>query len=166
MDKSTNLKGQRFGSWTVLRPSKKKRLGGHKYWVCQCDCGRKKEVYDWGLRSGSTSSCGKCPRENSSSSTMITYKGETLTLAQWCRKLNLDYRKTYYRINTLGWNIEDAFTRPANYKENGITYKGETLSLTEWCRRLNLNYHTINRRIENGWNFKDAISTPPLRKRK
>ena len=31
-----NLKGQKFGRWTVLEEADKRSNG--KYWLCKCDC--------------------------------------------------------------------------------------------------------------------------------
>lgn len=48
---------------------------------------------------------------NSSQNHLITYQGETKTLAQWCRLLNLSYSRTKKRIYS-GWNVDDAFCLP------------------------------------------------------
>lgn len=41
---------------------------------------------------------------------LVTYKGETKSLSEFCDNLNLDYRLIYERINRQKWCIEDAFT--------------------------------------------------------
>lgn len=55
--------GNKYGKWTVIKslpdriyPSGNKK----KMWLCQCDCGKIKEVFDCGLKNGTTTSCGKC----------------------------------------------------------------------------------------------------------
>ena len=69
---------------------------------------------------------------------IITYKGKTQTLANWCRELKLNYSKTRGRLVN-GWSIEKALTTPVKYykkqftkeeieqmkkdKENGMSYK-------------------------------------------
>lgn len=53
--------GKVFGRWTVL--SEGKTVRWTKYWICQCQCGRVKEVNGGNLRSGLSSSCGCLPRE-------------------------------------------------------------------------------------------------------
>ena len=40
----------------------------------------------------------------------ITYKGQTKTLAMWCKTLGLNYDNTEYRINRGNWSIEKAFS--------------------------------------------------------
>lgn len=42
----------------------------------------------------------------------IEYNNETKTLAEWCRKLNLNYKTTYMRIWGYGWSVKEAFETP------------------------------------------------------
>lgn len=42
----------------------------------------------------------------------VAYQGEMHTLAEWCRKLELDYNVIIKRIDYHKWNIERAFTQP------------------------------------------------------
>lgn len=56
-----DLTGKRFGRWTVLGETviKIKPDGHHRrYWVCRCDCGTVREVYQRALKNGKTVSCG------------------------------------------------------------------------------------------------------------
>ena len=57
MPKFIDLTGNKFDRWTVL-----KRAGTNKFrrptWLCECDCGIKKEVDGQALRSGDSKSCG------------------------------------------------------------------------------------------------------------
>jgi hypothetical protein len=39
----------------------------------------------------------------------IEYKNKTKPLKQWCNELNMNYAKTFARINKLNWTIEKAF---------------------------------------------------------
>lgn len=45
--------GLRFGKWTVLCRGKKSR-----YWLCECDCGTRREVHTSTLVAGKSASCG------------------------------------------------------------------------------------------------------------
>lgn len=47
---------------------------------------------------------------NKRSNRIITYMGKTQVLKQWCRELNLPYRKTHKRLYMYGWSVERAFT--------------------------------------------------------
>lgn len=57
-NKLKDLKGQRFGRWTVLFRDETKN-GGNAYWICECDCGNIVEAVDgYNLTHGYTQSCG------------------------------------------------------------------------------------------------------------
>lgn len=57
-----DLTGQKFGKLTVLEKAQSKN--GRTYWLCQCECGNKKEIQTDLLRNGKTKSCGCYKREN------------------------------------------------------------------------------------------------------
>lgn len=46
---------------------------------------------------------------NKRTNKLLSYHGEIDTLANWCRRLNLDYYRTKARLNTCGYSVEDAF---------------------------------------------------------
>lgn len=50
--KRIDLTGQQFGDLTVLK------YAGDKYWLCQCSCGKIKEIHGTRLRNGWVTSCG------------------------------------------------------------------------------------------------------------
>ena len=54
--KKLDLTGQRFRHLTVLEPAE--NIGNRTAWLCRCDCGRKRVVKTYHLRSGHTGSCG------------------------------------------------------------------------------------------------------------
>lgn len=54
--KMLDLVGQRFGKLTVLYKDKKQK--GKTHWICQCDCGNIKSIYQSSLLQGLTQSCG------------------------------------------------------------------------------------------------------------
>lgn len=56
-----NLIGQRFGRWVVLERAENK--SGRTCWLCQCDCGKIKEVFGCHINSGKSQSCGCLSRE-------------------------------------------------------------------------------------------------------
>lgn len=51
-----NLAGQRFARLAVLARGRGGQ--GRSTWLCECDCGRRKEVSARSLKSGETQSCG------------------------------------------------------------------------------------------------------------
>lgn len=57
-----NIKGQKFGRWTVLYsvPNLKSR---DAKWMCECECGTQREVLGKNLRNGRSTSCGCYKKE-------------------------------------------------------------------------------------------------------
>ena len=43
---------------------------------------------------------------------LLTYNGETLTIAQWAGKLGVNYFSLHDRITKLGWSAEKAISTP------------------------------------------------------
>ena len=65
--KAEDLTGQKFGKLTVLKRAEDKIYkNGEKRpcYLCQCDCGNKKEVVAHNLKSGNIKSCGCLKNEN------------------------------------------------------------------------------------------------------
>lgn len=62
MGKLIDLTGQRFGKLVVTEIGEKHPIGKNgtmkQYWICQCDCGKTKEICGDNLRSGVSKSCG------------------------------------------------------------------------------------------------------------
>lgn len=50
------LTGKKFGKLTVIKELPSENL--ESKWLCQCDCGNKKEVIGWHLTKGIVNSCG------------------------------------------------------------------------------------------------------------
>lgn len=54
-----NLEGKKFGKWTVIKEVPQAINKAHsRKWLCQCECGRRKEVLAGNLLSGKSTSCG------------------------------------------------------------------------------------------------------------
>ena len=54
--RAQDLRGQKFGAWTVLY--RVKNRSSKVVWFCECECGTQREVYGDNLKSGKTRSCG------------------------------------------------------------------------------------------------------------
>lgn len=61
MREKINLKGQRFGRYTVIESAESK--DGKSQWICKCDCGNIRIVEGGNLRNGHSKSCGCLNRE-------------------------------------------------------------------------------------------------------
>ena len=60
---------------------------------------------------------------------IITYNGKTQNLNDWCKELNLDYKRVHNRLNKLGWSVERAFTESTNINKRNMATrrnKGDT----------------------------------------
>lgn len=102
---------------------------------------------------------------NQRSNRWLTYKGETLCVADWATKLKVPSLLLYRRLYR-GWNTEQTLTalknaRPTLREHNHkVTFKGVVLSLTEWARRVGLNPGTLRSRlIAYGWPIERALTT-------
>lgn len=62
MAKFENIINKRFGKLIALYPTKR-MSGNTRYWMCQCDCGKQKEILKYHLTHGTTKSCGCLRRE-------------------------------------------------------------------------------------------------------
>src|SRR3954471_2797273 len=59
---SKELKGEVFGRWTVLQ--KGPPMGKNASWICKCSCGIERNVAQFSLLKGVSTSCGCYFREN------------------------------------------------------------------------------------------------------
>lgn len=53
-----DLTGQKFGRWTVISRAPSKPNSQATYWLCDCQCGKRKAVNSSALRGGISKSCG------------------------------------------------------------------------------------------------------------
>lgn len=67
--KAIDIKGQKFGRWLVLDRVPNSTSRDAK-WLCQCECGTRKEVLGKNLRNGRSTSCG-CYKLEYNKQTMI-----------------------------------------------------------------------------------------------
>ncbi len=95
---------------------------------------------------------------NTTRNRIITYKGKTQNLKQWCDELNLSYNVIAQRISTYHWSIEKAFETEGNPNKRMLTYKGKTQNLNAWCRELGIKQATLSLRLKAGWSVERALS--------
>lgn len=53
-----NLKGQKFGYWTVIERAENHPTTKSAQWICECECGTKRIIRASVLRHGGSKSCG------------------------------------------------------------------------------------------------------------
>lgn len=84
MPRFKDITGQRFGKLVAVSHADSR--GKMMYWVCQCDCGKIRNVRGSCLRSGETKSCG-CSRRRGGTRTYhgMSYKVKSYVI--WCNML-------------------------------------------------------------------------------
>ena len=98
--KAEDLRGKKFGRWTVLYRIKDARRG--VWWKCLCDCGNVKNILADRLKDGSSKSCGCLRKEIISQRCTVDLTGQTFG------KLTVLYRsnKKYQTDNHVIWHCK------------------------------------------------------------
>lgn len=104
-------------------------------------------------------------QNNLRNNVIITYKGRTKTLAQWCEELNVDYQLVRHRLQR-NWSVEKAFETKANKGLPLITYKGKTQTVKQWCKELDLKYRTVHNRLSKKWTVEEAFGIKKMYNKK
>ena len=78
-----------YGELTVIREVE---LGAKRHFLCQCKCGQKVTVRLGHLRSGHSSSCGRCG---------ILFQGKRKTIAEWARLNGIKESTLRARLKTM-----------------------------------------------------------------
>lgn len=87
---------------------------------------------------------------------LITYKGKTMTMAQWAEEEGIPYYRLRARLNYYKDDMSKVFAKKDLHAKN-ITYKNETKRLSDWCKELKLNYKKTQRRLDLGWSVERAF---------
>lgn len=160
-----DLTGQRFGRWTVLKLDEDfENKHGFKKWICKCDCGSVRSVFQNVLIAGKSNSCGCLTVE-----TLKARCGEkhpnytgTTPIISFCRHFVLDWKKEcleYYNYtcditgqrggclhvhHKIGFNT---IVRQA-HKEHNIAFKDEVCDYTqeeiELIKQYVISKHTVD----------------------
>lgn len=123
MERYEDLTGKKFGKLTAIAYDGKR--GRKAYWVCQCECGKLKEVRADSLKSGKIQSCGCLKREQD--------------------KINLDrttHAMSHKRLYEIWQGMKSRCCNPndaryANYGGRGITicqeWQNDFLAFYNWA---------------------------------
>ncbi len=102
-------------------------------------------------------------KQNTRNVRLLTYKGETMGLSAWARKLGLNCCTLQIRIDK-GWPLNEIFSSEKSFVNRTarmLTYNGETLCLRAWARKLGMTHCNLSGRLKRGWSVEKALSTPP-----
>ena len=117
-----DLTGQRFGRLIVIKRVENDKLGKAQ-WLCQCDCGNKKEVSTQSLKSGKVQSCGCLHKEMLINRLTTHGKTKTRIYRIWSRM-----KASCSNPNVIGYK---------NYGGRGITvcceWRNNFMSFYNWA---------------------------------
>ena len=91
--------GDKYGELKVIREGAPSASGKRQV-LCQCSCGQQATVRLGHLRSGHTTTCGKCG---------IEFKGQRKTIREWAAQYGLNESTLRARLKVMG--IEEALKR-------------------------------------------------------
>lgn len=89
--------GEEYGDLRVVREVESR---GKRHFLCKCDCGQQVTVRLGHLRSGHSTSCGRCG---------IEYQGKRKTIREWASLYGLNESTLRARLKTMG--IQEALSR-------------------------------------------------------
>ena len=158
MSRRIDMTDRRYGRLTVVKPSS---VDPEK-WVCQCDCGKTKEINGCSLRRGLTQSCG-CLHVEMLKARGTHHKSKTKIYRLWSMMLdrcNNPKNKYYPRYGKRGikvckrWETFDNFYADMGERPNGKSLdridndQGYTPDNCRWASRREQNLNKAdNRRL-------------------
>jgi hypothetical protein len=99
---------------------------------------------------------------NRRSSHLVTFNGETKTMAEWADATGLSQHLVERRLNAQSWTPERTFSAAIGRNRGRlITLGSETHTLVEWSKITGFSQRTITTRLdEKGWSVERALSVP------
>jgi hypothetical protein len=85
----------------------------------------------------------------------LTLNGETKTLFDWSKELNIPISTLFNRLDR-GWSDEDTLTKSRKVKT--LTYNGVTKTISQWIKDLGISKTTLYHRLERGWSVEDSLA--------
>jgi hypothetical protein len=98
---------------------------------------------------------------NKRNNILLTFQNETLTVSEWCEKLNLPEKHIRARLK-LGWSHEDTLSIPIGTNQDNVhcrklTKDNITLTVAEWAKQLNIPAQRIYQRLHRGASDEQAL---------
>lgn len=101
---------EKFSRWTVINIEVERSKSGVARCKCKCDCGNESIITIFDLKSKKSTQCKSCATREINKNRkviMLTARGETRSLMEWSRKLNVNNMTIRRRLQS-GWNHEEA----------------------------------------------------------
>lgn len=139
-----DITGQRFGKLVALSKTRIDQ-NGHSYWLCQCDCGKQKEIASSSLKSGKTISCGCIHRQITSEKFLKDLTGQKFGKLTVIKRVSEVGKKLQWlckcdcgtEIIVDGTNLKTGHT----FSCGCIKSKGE-LKIRQILNQLNISFQT------------------------
>ena len=187
-----NLIGDQYGRLKVIN------FAGYRdkaiMWECRCECGDISTYYRANLRSGTSSQCWQCGRNQFAKQSTKHGMNRTPEYRAWerVRRSEMCCRawanfQTFYddvgdkpsadhflvrRNPKRNWSPSNAVwvlkteMNKVNGKAQMVRYKGQTKSLAEWADEIGITRQSLRGRLQRGWTMKQAMEQPPRKKAK
>jgi hypothetical protein len=97
-------------------------------------------------------------QSNMSSNVRVDYKGETLTISELARKVNIAPTVLLRRLK-IGWSVEKACETPI-HKAATIVFNGEEMTMLKASRQYNVSQGLLRARVRLGWTIDGALNSP------
>jgi hypothetical protein len=98
---------------------------------------------------------------NRRSSRVITFEGQTKTVAEWAEITGINEGTIASRLDNRGWTAEKALSvPPARNRGRLIALGSEAHTLVEWARIKGCSVRAITTRLEKGWSVESTLSVP------
>jgi len=123
-------------------------------------CGKCKECREKGWPENCRWASAKEQARNRSSSRVISRGDESRTLAEWAEMTGIHPTVISYRIDQLGWTIEDALSRKEDGRVRTLTALGKTRTLKEWSKITGISAAQLSNRLQQGWSPKRTVTSP------
>lgn len=105
----------------------------------------------------------KQQQNNMRTNKFLTFEGQTLTIAQWSRRLPLTSRAIEGRLDS-GWSDERTLTTPLNIRKRDKStrsFRGKRKTVSAHAKDHGLLADTVKWRLKQGWSANEALLTPP-----
>lgn len=98
----------------------------------------------------------KAQQNNKRNNKYITYKGETKTMSEWAKTLNINYKLLKSRLVS-GWEFERAISTP-NKSIGKFTVNGEINTARYFAKKYDVPEVTVYDRLKRGLSIEEALN--------
>lgn len=92
----------------------------------------------------------------------VSWRGQTLTVAEWAEKMGMSKSVVLFRLKKWGnSDLDKVFLTPLKNRQRPVTWQGKTQPLSHWAKELGLHQGVLWTRLyEKGWTIDKAFTTP------